>query len=338
VADVLVAGRIGAVVARGETGGDEMTEAVSRIRVACPVCGERRGRPERTLNGYALVRCRACGLVYVNPQPTAEELHAAYADRDADDLLKLYAQAMTPARAAELDAILAKLERLLPTKGKLLDFGCGAGYLVERALRCGWDAHGLEAGKWAKPAAEARGVATVHVGSLGDGPFPAGSFEVVTAKQVLEHVPDLKAELSQIREALRPGGLFYADVPNYRCLSIVLGRDDFELNTPPQHLNYFTPKTLTRLLKACGFDVLDVETFGGLKWENLIGRRIDSPVAKAYREHDAAVAAGKVPTYTVTAPPPGRGVKRWVMPLVRSVLYRRAKVGMTLAVTAKRGG
>ncbi len=313
-----------------------MTETESRILVACPVCGADRTRSERSLNGYALVRCRACDFVYVNPQPTAEELHTAYADRDTDNLQKLYAQAMTPARAAELDAVLAKLERLVPTKGKLLDFGCGAGYLVERALARGWEAHGLETGKWAKPAAEALGVMTVHVGSLADGLFPPGHFDVVTAKQVLEHIPDLKAELAHLREALRPGGIFYADVPNYRCLSIVCGRDDFELNTPPQHLNYFTPRTLTRLLKACGFEVLDVDTSGGLKWENLIGRRIDSPVAKAYREHDAAVAAGKTPTYTATASAPSRGVKRWVMPLVRSVLYRRAKVGMTLAVVARK--
>ncbi len=314
-----------------------MTEAVSRVLVVCPVCGERRARPERSLNGYALVRCRGCALVYVNPQPTPEELHAAYADRDADDLLKLYAQAMTPARATELDAVLTKLERLLPTKGKLLDFGCGAGYLVERALARGWDAHGLEAGKWAKPAAEARGVTTVRVGALADGLFPPGHFDVVTAKQVLEHIPDPKAELAHVREALRPGGVFYADVPNYRCLSIVLGRDDFELNTPPQHLNYFTPRTLTRLLAACGFEVIDVDTSGGLKWENLLGRRIDSPVAKAYREHDAAVAAGKAPTYAAPAAESrGRGVKRLVMPLVRSVLYHRAKVGMMLAVTARK--
>jgi len=313
-----------------------MTETVSRIVVACPVCGERRTRPERSLNGYSLMRCRECDFVYVNPQPTAEELHAAYADRDADDLLQLYAQAMTPARAAELDAVLAKLERLVPTKGKLLDFGCGAGYLVERALARGWAAHGLEAGKWAKSAAEARGVKTVHVGSLTEGLFPPEHFDVVAAKQVLEHIPDLKAELAHLRAALRPGGLFYADVPNYRCLSIVCGRDDFELNTPPQHLNYFTPRTLTRLFKTCGFELVDVDTSGGLKWENLIGRRINSPVAKAYREHDAAVAAGTTPTYTATAPVKGRGMKRWVMPFVRAVLYRRAKVGMTLAVTAQR--
>lgn len=317
-----------------------MTETVSRIVVACPLCGQHPTRPERTLNGYTLVRCRACGFVYVNPQPTAEELHAAYADRDPETLLKLYAQAMTPVRVAELDALLAKLERRLPTPPrKLLDFGCGAGYLVERALKRGWDAHGLEAGKWAKPAAEARGVTTVQVGSLTDGLFPAGHFDVVTAKQVLEHIPDVKAELAHVRAALRPGGLLYADVPNYRCLSVVLGRDDFELNTPPQHLNYFTPRTLTRLLKACGFDVLDVDTFGGLKWENLIGRRVDSVVAKAYREHDAAVAAGKTPTYT-TAPPEakGRGLKRWAMPFVRTVLYRGAKVGLVLRVSARRRG
>ena len=119
-------------------------------------------------------------------------------------------------------------------------------------------------------------------------------------------------------------------MPNYRCLSIVLGRDDFEHNTPPQHLNYFTPRSLAKLGASAGLRVLRVSSYGGLKWENLLGRRTRSSITAAY-DHGAAAAA---PAATAKQPL----LKRITRPATDLLLYRGAKVGIALEIIAVRPG
>jgi 2-polyprenyl-3-methyl-5-hydroxy-6-metoxy-1,4-benzoquinol methylase len=69
---------------------------------------------------------------------------------------------MTPQVLADYDEKLAKLNQLAGTRGRLLDVGCGAAYLVERAAINGWDAYGVEIGEWAREAASVRGVKNVY--------------------------------------------------------------------------------------------------------------------------------------------------------------------------------
>jgi SAM-dependent methyltransferase len=305
------------------------------IRIPCPLCGGSSTRYERTVRGFALERCRHCGMVFANPQYTQERMQHLYHDRDTDKLIQLYAQAATTAVLADIDRLLDEVEGILPGRGRILDFGCGPGYFFERAGQRGWDAHGIDYGSWVEKAAASRGLRNVHVGPLRDQGFSDGFFDVVCANQVLEHLAVPKDDLREIRRTIRPGGLFYASVPNYHCLSILLGRDDFELNEPPQHVNYFTPKSLCSLLNACDFEVLRVSTYGGLKWENLLGRPIESDIAAAYRNVESAPDG-----------PPGNGkrngsaetpfMKRMMRPLVKTLLYRMAKVGMCLEVFARK--
>lgn len=293
-------------------------------------------RYERTVREFTLERCRRCGMVFANPQYSQEKMQRVYHDRDTDKLIRLYAQAATPAVLAEFDRLLDKVDAMRPGRGRLLDFGCGPGYFFERAGQRGWEAHGNDYGSWVEQAAAVRGVKNVHVGPLRDQGFPDGYFDVVCANQVLEHIPFPKEDLREVGRVLRPGGLFYVSVPNYQCLSIVLGRDDFELNEPPQHVNYFTPKSLGGLLTACDFEILGVSTYGGLKWENLIGRRIESDIATAYR--NVGVVSAAPPANGKASDPAGEPLlKKIARPLVDTLLYRMAKVGMCLEVfTQKR--
>jgi hypothetical protein len=126
--------------------------------------------------------------------------------------------------------------------------------------------------------------------------------------------------------------MLYLNVPNYRCLSIVLGRDDFELNTPPEHVTYFTPRTLRQLLSRAGLTVIRTAAYGGVKWENLLGRPIRSEIAEAVRGGTAGsptAPAMETRFRPVTRPSP-------IGQLLRAVLYRGAQVGMTLEAFARR--
>jgi 2-polyprenyl-3-methyl-5-hydroxy-6-metoxy-1,4-benzoquinol methylase len=273
-------------------------------------------------------------MAFMNPQYSREELNELYAERDAEAMTGVYQRiANSKSVQAEYAKKLELLERLAP-KGRLLDFACGSGAFFELAQKRGWDAHGLEIGKWAAQAAESRGLKKLHVGTLESVGFEPASFDVVYAAQVLEHLPTPRLELGHLRELLKPNGILYVDVPNYRTLSIVLGKDDFMLNEPPQHVNYFTAATLSSVVSSAGFEVVRTGSGGGLKWENIVGRRIKSDIASAY---------GLVPD-TKSPPPATNGgqsvtsrIKSVVMrTFVQPVLYTSFKVGMVLFAVARR--
>ena len=303
-------------------------------RVPCPGCGGSSATYERMVAGYRLERCTACDLVFVNPRPSQETLSRIYREKSPQKQAEFYAKTVSAAQLAEYDRILAELTELLPGRGRLLDVGCAGGYFMQRAAQAGFEAHGIDLAPWVEAIAMQRNVPNVRAGRLTEVGFPDSSFDVVHASQVFEHIPQPGEELTEIRRILRPGGLLYINVPNYQCLSIVLGRDDFELNTPPEHVAYFTPRTLSRLVSTAGFGVVRTASYGGLKWENLLGRPIRSEIAEAVRSGEAMQAAPARSEGLPAAPRKPSTAGR----IARTLFYKRLQVGMTLEMFARHIG
>jgi SAM-dependent methyltransferase len=101
--------------------------------------------------------------------------------------------------------------------GASLDVGCAMGFYVERLTADGWDAHGVDISDYAIARGTARGLTTLHVGSVDELPFPDERFDFVTAIDVIEHLdPDLaRACVDEVARVLRPGGLAFFATPNY---------------------------------------------------------------------------------------------------------------------------
>jgi len=126
-------------------------------------------------------------------------------------------------RAAILESSLERwVEQLLPGRAgqlRLLDVGCGTGFLAARMQRFGV-VEGLET------APEARALARERLGPgfvLHEAPLPGGlpagaSYDVVTAFDVLEHLEDPGPALAALRSALRPGGFLLCTVPAFQFL------------------------------------------------------------------------------------------------------------------------
>jgi len=104
-----------------------------------------------------------------------------------------------------------QIGRLAGANARALDFGCGEGQIVAAARALGHDAYGCDTypPTWAHMAATA-GVRD-HIRRMDDDgrvPFPDGWFDIVTANQVFEHIPDFAKPLAEISRVLKPGGLF----------------------------------------------------------------------------------------------------------------------------------
>ena len=109
-------------------------------------------------------------------------------------------------------------------------------------------------------AREALGLDVV-TGTLADLPEARGVFEAVTLWDVVEHVPDPKGLIAQARERLAEGGGIALSVPNVASLAAWAGRERWPM-FGDEHLTYFTPETIRKMVKFAGFEVLRVETQG----------------------------------------------------------------------------
>jgi SAM-dependent methyltransferase len=231
---------------------------------------------------FQLVRCRRCGLIYLNPRPTAAELGAFY----PEDY-----EAYRPAAAIAADwhiqqalaRQLAAVGRYRQPPGALLDVGCATGEFLHVAHRGGWRVTGIE---WMEViAAEARqryGL-TVFAGELEAAPLPDHAFDVITLWDVLEHVPSPRRTLTTCRRLLKPDGVLLLSIPNLASFDRYLFGARWIGWDAPRHFTLFTGVTLTRLLHETGFAPPHPHSFLGAKGTFLLS--LDNVLAAHPRWH-----------------------------------------------------
>lgn len=149
--------------------------------------------------------------------------------------------------------------------GKFLDVGCALGYGVEMALSRGYDAYGFDPSTYATDQAnELVGSKRIKTGTIQDVTYARNSFSVITLFDVFEHLADPKKDLVKLKSLLSKGGiLVIATGDTGSFLAKVLKRR-WTFYIPPQHLFFFSRKTLSTLLDRAGFE--PVEWFRIDKW------------------------------------------------------------------------
>lgn len=206
---------------------------------------------------YQLRRCPSCGFAFVaNPWLDLEAVYGEdyYHGRGADplvDYVEEVAHADISVRLYEWRGILTRVNSLVPvdTQTKWLDFGCGAGGLVQYLRGAGIpDAVGYEPG-WASKWLEERAVPTL---SDRDLTLSSARFDVVTAIEVIEHTVDPVAELQRMRSVMRPGGLLFLTTGNAAPFRDRL--TTWRYVTPDVHISFFEPETLALALRTAGFE------------------------------------------------------------------------------------
>ena len=118
-------------------------------------------------------------------------------------------------RRAIVDAELARIP--LPTPARILDAGCGSGRMLEELVRYG-QVSGLELDPRAAEVARARGHGEVQVARLERLPWAEHSFDLITCLDVLEHTPDDRQTLTELRRVCAVGGWLLLTVPAYQAL------------------------------------------------------------------------------------------------------------------------
>ncbi|MBN2251417.1 MAG: class I SAM-dependent methyltransferase [Candidatus Altiarchaeota archaeon] len=196
-----------------------------------------------------VVRCRDCGLVYINPRLEGSAIVEACSLGDDKVYVSQEEGRLNTFRKG------LKFVEGYAKKGKLLDVGCAAGFFLKVAKDAGWDVKGVEPNKWLGDYGRGKFGVDVFTGTLHEASFDAGSFDLVTMWDVLEHMPDPKAGLREANRVLKNGGILVVSYPDYGSIfSKVLGRRWWFFLS--HHLYYFTPKTLERMLEDSGFEMV----------------------------------------------------------------------------------
>jgi SAM-dependent methyltransferase len=223
----------------------------------CIVCGSKQAKQRFVQRGYPVFRCTSCGLEFVAPIPSPSEL-ADYYNRSYAVPLERYAAA-----GRRNIARIADVERWCPSRGRLLELGASYGHSLALARERGWDPFGVELSPTASAYARTHFGLSVYNCDLGDAPLADDSFDAVVGWHVLEHVRNPKDQLQRIATLLKPGGVLALRVPNIAGFGARVAGQWWPWMCPPAHLWFFSRETLPRLLRACGFDPLEVKTLRG---------------------------------------------------------------------------
>lgn len=203
----------------------------------------------------ALLRCGDCSFVFSTYAPSTAELVQHYEGYSRDT--SFTSECSIRRRREWLESYFEPYRK----ENRLLDVGCGVGQLLDQAREAGWNTFGTEFTDRAVAICRERGHA-INQGPLDPSSYRRGSFDVIVYSEVIEHINNHREEFEYVYELLRPGGLLFLTTPNFNSLSRRILRDRWNVIQYPEHLAYFTPKTLRRLMCATGFRPVWIKTTG----------------------------------------------------------------------------
>lgn len=242
-------------------------------RRACPICDD--ANTDTPAGPYSrapwsVIACAGCGFVHMRDVPETVELvenlawektfAAEAVRRSRDQPVIAWLDAKTRWR-------LGLFPRVEPvailndqaSDGPVIDIGCGSGghlrnldarftpYGVEISRELAERATGYVAGRNGHIVQE-----SAHVGLAG---FPDGFFAGALLRSYLEHDADAAPVLAVLARKLRPEGLAVVKVPNFASLNRRVMRANWCGIRLPDHVNYFTPASLTAMARTAGFTV-----------------------------------------------------------------------------------
>jgi len=242
------------------------------LEVSCPVCGNHCDAtplyrytvsqaashfcpPSRDADRYArlvncirrlwqgdecvILRCCNCAFAFGHP----------FVGGDEEFYRILHEQKDYPSWRWDYDVAIAEALAKF-SQGKILDIGAGVGMFL-RGLPDTWERYAVEGSEVTRRELEAAGITVFR--DLEDAAHSqAGTFQVVTLFQVLEHIADFETTLRQCRRLLAPGGRVVITVPDGDAMirqEQLTGCHDM----PPNHVGKWTPNSLSRVLTQTGF-------------------------------------------------------------------------------------
>lgn len=192
------------------------------------------------------VKCKNCGLVYMNPIEQVSRTNEYYSkatNNHASTIRDSYL------RTAESQV---RLIQKHATGTRLLDIGCAQGFFLYSASKAGYMVKGVELSEDAAEYGKKEFGLDIEVKPFEELRFPEDHFDVVTLWQTLEHVAHPLVILREVHRILKPGGLVAVSTPNIDGVPArILGKKWWDIKR--LHVNQFSTSTLADVMRNSGF-------------------------------------------------------------------------------------
>ncbi|EQD49882.1 Methyltransferase type 11 domain protein, partial [mine drainage metagenome] len=212
---------------------------------------------------FPIYRCNKCKFVYLGTIPCGDEIlkyypqdYGAY-NIQFNIMTKIYSKVvglfLFKGKSTYFDIPILECDG----KAVMLDIGSGAGHLSLMYLKKGWKINGVDFSSYAVDKTnKLLGGNYIRQGDAANPDFPARTFDLIVASQVLEHLENPKKVLENWKNLLKDRGTLIIAVPNFDSL----GRKVFKSKwygglSVPRHFNHFTAKTITNMITGQGLSV-----------------------------------------------------------------------------------
>jgi 2-polyprenyl-3-methyl-5-hydroxy-6-metoxy-1,4-benzoquinol methylase len=219
---------------------------------------------QESLEGYLVpgkqwgrhVKCKNCHLIYMNPIEKVSKTNEYYSRAKNNHAPTIRESYLKTAKSQ------LRLIQKYSSGTSLLDVGCAQGFFLFNASKAGYITKGIEISQDAAEYARREFDLDVEAKPFEELRLPENRFDVVTLWQVLEHVPYPLMILNEVHRILKPGGLLVVSTPNIEGIPAkVLRKRWWDIKR--LHINQFTIKTLSDILRNAGFRNISSVSYRG---------------------------------------------------------------------------
>ncbi|HEY1707376.1 MAG TPA: class I SAM-dependent methyltransferase [Rhizomicrobium sp.] len=253
-------------------------------------------RPERSTRDITVCLCRHCGLIQSTPRADRAPRRAAAVSSGADWGNVRYGKGFRTKEA--MNALSRHID--LAQDFEILDVGSNRGSFAKALLAAAPNAFltAIEPDERVSESCAGLSRTELTLARIEDVPLESGRFDVIHSCHTIEHLAHPMAVLEDHWRALKPNGLLIIDAPN----SAILGADDIvEEWFIDKHLYHFSKRTLTRMIEAAGFVIVEGPDDRDNTNLLIVARRIDNKIAHIAADPlEVAAAEGLLIAYQQT--------------------------------------
>ncbi len=219
----------------------------------CNVCHSDNTEVKFHKNGFDIIRCNECAHEFTDFAPTANEVAQIYSDDYFFKGGNGYADyTLEKTMLIKRGEYYANKMKPFMAHGKLLDVGAAAGFILKGFENAGWNGIGIEPNNGMVEYAKTEVGVEVKKGTIETVELET-KFDLVVMIQVIAHLYDVTSSMKRINNLLKPGGYVLIETWNKDSVSAKIFGKNWQEYSPPGTLNYFSKKTLTRLMDQNNF-------------------------------------------------------------------------------------